>query len=109
MRSFTWMSSALAALLALSLPGQAQTLYGLDGAGSLAVEIAGPPGGACAYPNGPLVSAFPTFAPYACPTPMTGGPPPAILGDITVNRLTNTIWVTDGVLFTQYTDRKSVV
>jgi hypothetical protein len=98
-----WHASACAAVVLLALSTGAQTLYGVSGGASAVVEASGPPGGACAYPNGPFMSGFPTAVAFPCPTAFVGAPPPAILGDIAVDKAADTIWVTDGVLITEYT------
>lgn len=99
-------------LLALLLTGafaltanqlEAQSLYGFDGAGSLVVEATGPPGGPCGYPTGPMLSAYPTPLSWICPLPVTMGPPPAnIIGDLAVDKVNDTVWVTDGIILGEY-------
>jgi hypothetical protein len=83
---------------------EAQSLYGYEGAGSLVMEHTGPPGGACGYPFGPMFSVFPTMAPFGCPLPVPPGPPPMnIFGDIGVDKINDTVWVTDGVAIGEFT------
>ena len=95
--------AASASLLLLSTSASAQSVYGLDGAGSLVLEHTGPPDAVCGYPGGPVLSSFPTPVPFGCPTAATFGPPPgSILGDIATDRFGDTVWVTDGFLATEY-------
>jgi hypothetical protein len=99
--------SLAAAVLCTASALPAQTLYTLTPGGPLSstvVQLTGPPGGACAYPNGPILGAFPTFVPGPCPTPGAVPPPPAgLLGDIAHSQVTDTIWVTAGPFVTGYT------
>lgn len=83
----------------------AQTLYGYDGGAAAVVELSGPPVGPCGYPAGPIASIFPAIAPFPCVTagPVLPPPPAGLLGDIAVDKLTDTIYVTDGLVITQYT------
>ena len=88
-------------LLSLTAPLAAQTLLELDSPAATVSETTGPPA-ACGFPTGPGVAAFLYPAPFICPT---AGPIPFVLpfvGDVATNRLTNTIWVTDGVAYTEY-------
>lgn len=97
--------NTLSSLFALSLvvgatPAlRAQSLYGLDSRGGTApaevVELIGPSGGVCGYPN-PV--GLPTFAVIAttCPGPGLLAGWPGIDGDLAVNRVTDTIWVAGG-------------
>jgi hypothetical protein len=88
-------------LLSLTAPLAAQTLLELDSPAATVSETTGPPA-ACGFPTGPGVAAFVYPAPFICPT---AGPIPFVLpfiGDVATNRLTNTIWVTDGVMYTEY-------
>lgn len=99
-----WIVRAVLISALAGFRSEAQSLYGLDGAGSIIVEASGPPAGPCPAPNGPFMSAFPTFVPFACPTVFAAGPPPGvILGDVAVNVVTDTIWATDGFTTTEYT------
>ena len=92
----------LAILFALSLSrADAQSVYGLDGGAATVLEMTGPPA-ACGYPTGPLLSAFPILAGFGCPLPGPVPPPPGILGDLAVNKATDTIWVTDGLAIGEY-------
>lgn len=85
-----------AGLFALTEPLFAQTLYGLDTGGGVAlprvIEATGPAAGPCAYPNGPLgLPPFPTV-PGACPTPGPFPGFPTLQGDVAINKKTNTVW-----------------
>ncbi|MEW6071474.1 MAG: hypothetical protein AB1726_02620 [Planctomycetota bacterium] len=95
-------AGAIAGALALSVSlAGAQSQYGFA-AGGLVVEGAGPPAGACGYPNGPLLSAFPVVVPFGCPLPTPPAPPPMILGDIAVDKVADTAWATDGFICGEY-------
>jgi hypothetical protein len=77
---------------------EAQSLYSFDP--TLAVtEFTGPPAGACAYPNGPVISAFPAAA-AICPGP---APFAGIVGDVAVDVTTDIVYVTDGAIVSGYT------
>lgn len=98
--------SLAAAVLTFAAFVPAQTLYGISAAGPLTsaiTQMTGPPGGACAYPNGPLLGGFPTFVVFGCPTVGFVAPPPAILGDVAHNHLANVIWATNGPIVSSYT------
>lgn len=97
-------ASSVAAFVggALCLPLAAQSVYGFDGAGSIAVEHTGPGDPVCGYPVGPVLSAFPTPVGFPCPTALAVAPPPGILGDIAVDKVADTVWVTDGFVATEY-------
>ncbi|MBM3985909.1 MAG: hypothetical protein FJ296_09515 [Planctomycetes bacterium] len=74
-----------ALVLAIASPAPAQSLYSITGGlpgTSIVTEFTGPPGGACAYPNGPVLGAFPTFVPFPCPTVGATPPAPSLLGDV---------------------------
>ncbi len=101
-------AAALAALTTASV--EAQTLYTLDGGAGIVDEITGPPAGFCGYPTGPLVGGFPYALGFVCAagTPPTPAPifPPApfgIAGGMTTNPITDTVFVTDGFVITEYT------
>ena len=90
---------SLTALLLWSVSTvEAQSLYTYDVAAT-AIEHTGPPGGPCAYPNGPIVSGFPAIA-GPCVAPGPALPP---LGDVTVDVTTNLVYVSDGPLIGVYT------
>lgn len=87
--------------LCLSSALIAQTLLGVDTAGALSVgEMTGPPAGPCGYPNGPLLSVFPYPQPFVCPLP--GPALGAFAGDVGVDKLKDSVWVTDGSIVGNY-------
>jgi hypothetical protein len=87
--------------LPLSLPrAAAQTVLELDGSGAVVFETDGPPA-ACGYPTGPVVGSFSYVAPFTCPT-AAGVAGSRFLGDVGSHRFADTIWVTDGLTFTEY-------
>jgi hypothetical protein len=77
----------------------AQTLYGISGSGVIS-QMSGPPGGPCAYPNGPAAGGFGAAIPHPCAT--VGTFPVGPLGDIAIDRATDTAWATDGTIVTGY-------
>lgn len=90
----------LAALAALGLasPALAQRLVGYD-AGGLVHEFPSPPGGPCFAPTDPVIT-FPTGGTLGgCLLP--GAAPPGF-GDIGVDTLNDTYWVTDGAALGEY-------
>ena len=97
-----WMLAVSIAFALASHVG-AQSHYGYDGATSFVVEATGPPGPACGYPNGPILSAFPSPVSFVCPTPAAMGGPPNIFGDVAVDKTNDTVWVTDGAIIAEYT------
>lgn len=97
-RHATLLASALALL---PLASNAQTLLGHAGGAATVFETTGPPVGPCLYPTGPIVGVFPTLQAFPCPTP--GAPIAPLAGDVAVNRVTNTSWVTDGMFISGYT------
>lgn len=99
---------AAAALLAVPSAAFAQSLWGVDGPSTKASNTAGPPGCSACPIAGPLVVThdytLPNGGSCALPVPFPGpsfGPGPD-LGDITVNRVADTVWVTDGARITGY-------
>ncbi|MBM3977248.1 MAG: hypothetical protein FJ299_09695 [Planctomycetes bacterium] len=101
----------LGSSLVLSLAGlaSAQTLYSINGPAATVTEQTGPGLGPCGYPAGPGIGAFPTAVPYACPTVPAFPPPPALAGDVAVDRVGNLVWATNGFIFTAYTPGGAVV
>jgi hypothetical protein len=99
----------LASLPVLATIASAQTLYSINGPAATVTEQTGPGVGACGYPAGPGVSAFPTLVPYGCPTVGAFGPPPALMGDVGVGRGANVVWATSGMVITAYTPAGAVV
>ena len=98
--------AATAAVLASLIAGttSAQSLYGIDGPAATVIEFTGPPAGPCFYPAGPLISAWPTPLLGICPGTGPFPPPPgAIDGDIAVDRLTDTVYTSDGPTIASYT------
>lgn len=81
----------------------AQSLWGTDPGASGAMNFTAP----FACSAGPIAGGFPFFPAGVFPCPTVGpfgavvGPPG--VGDITVDRATNTIWVTDGITITNFT------
>jgi len=95
----------LTLVLALAAAGaSAQSLYGVDGAGTTAMELTGPSTLPCGYPNGPVLLTFPYIQPTPC-TPMQPYPtlPPSVLGDITTNRKSDHAFLSDGKNIGEYT------
>lgn len=87
---------------ALASAAAAQSLYGLVAETGTVAEFTGPPDGTCFYPDGPIVSTFPYVVPFVCPLPGPT-PPGGLLGDIAVDMVADTIWVTDGFTLGEYT------
>lgn len=92
------------ALLLLATASPAQTLYLVDGPVGNFDEITGPPDPLlCNYPNGPVVSSWPFLLPGPCPPPVPFPPPPgSVDGDVAVDTLTDTVYVTDGQMIGVY-------
>ena len=91
--------------LALGSAGaSAQSLYGVDGTGAMAMELTGPPAPPCSYPNGPVIFSWPYIQLIPCP-PMQPYPtlPPSVLGDVTTNRKSDTAFVSDGKNIGEFT------
>jgi len=86
------------ACLSSARPSHAQTLYTFDPTATVS-ELTGPPGLPCAYPNGPVVGAFPALA-GPCPAPVAFAPP---LGDVALDVVTNIVYLTNGPLIGAYT------
>lgn len=100
----------VATLLLLAPATSAQRLYGLDGPAATAIEFNSAPAGPCAAPI-PSLTTWLTMVPPPCPGPPLGpspGPGPGSFGDIAVDRLTDTIYVTDGFIIEQYADASPV-
>lgn len=93
----------VAVLLGLSTTfASAQTLMGYGGGGVF--EFTGPPAGPCAYPTGPVIGGFPVGVPFICPTagPVAAPAPAGILGGLANNSATDSTFVTDGFVITEY-------
>jgi len=106
--SLSWNSFSLLAVVlgAVLVPEQAgaQSLWGVDGPTATATQMTGPPAGPCAYPTGPVTGGFPYAVPFVCPTAAPFPPACAApAGDIAVDRVTDTVYVTDGFIITEYT------
>lgn len=94
---------ACAAAAASTDSTDAQTVYAYDGATAIVGERAGPPAGICAYPDGREIHNFSASGfPFGCPIADTALPP---LGGMAVNKATDTVWVTDGFVITEYPPR----
>ena len=91
-------------VLALGVGASAQSLYGVDGASTMGMELTGPPLLPCSYPNGPVIFSWPYIQPTPC-TPMQPYPtlPPSVLGDITTNRKSDHAFLSDGKNIGEYT------
>ncbi len=75
----------------------AQSFYGVDGLTGLVEQRVGPPWVPCGYPNGPTVDAFSFTDPGLCGSLLPFAPPPsALLGDLALDRVNDTVYVTDG-------------
>lgn len=99
------------AVALLCAPGaSAQSLWGVFGPGRIASDTAGPPGCDPCPIAGPLLDEFDfgVNPGTGCAVPGPFPPPTAAgsawsLGDITVDRVADTVWVTDGWVVTGYT------
>jgi len=104
-RSFLSISITLVALAAAA-PARAQTLYAVQGLNGLVKEMAGPPGGACGYPDGLVVSHFDYVQAGVCgglPSPVPFAPGGFLPhGDIAVDRQRDVLFVTDGAVIGEY-------
>lgn len=102
----------LSSLFAVALTGSvltaaahAQSPWGVHGPTSTAIDFSGPPA-ACGYPTGPVIGNFNYAVPFACPTAGAFPGPAATaigVGDITVDRTRDNVWITDGNIVTGYT------
>lgn len=93
-----------AALLTAALVPQApaQTLLGLDGSTLTAFEFSPAQGGVCPQPI-PLLAAC-SYVNPTCGVPSPGPVPPgSFLGDIADDPVTDTFFLTDGLIIEQYT------
>lgn len=109
--SLGWRALA-ATLLAPAAAGgaaTAQSLFALDGATSELVEFVGPPQGPFGHPSGPELARRPTSLAFPCATPSAFGPPPFVLGDVAVDKVADTVWVTDGLTVTELTPEGEVL
>ncbi|GEM_PF-1124323 len=107
--SFPALGSSVLCLISLSAlctPTTAQTLYGMDGTTGRVFEFNGAPGGPCTAPI-PKLTTWPYTVPTPCIVPapgLTAPPGPGSFGDIAVDRLTDTVYVTDGFIIEQYAE-----
>ncbi len=81
----------------------AQSVLSIAGGAATVFEHTGPPGGACAYPTGPLLFAFPFPGVLVCPLPGAFAFGPLSVGDVGANRALDTVWVTNGLVVAEYT------
>ncbi len=88
---------AAAALAAGAL--HAQSLYTIDQNGQLTQQN-GPGGGPCNYPLGPLLAQYSYVTGSFCVSPAETGPGPE--GGMTMDRLSDTLWITDGFIVSEY-------
>jgi hypothetical protein len=96
-------------LLAAADAARAQTLYSISGPAATVSEQTGPGAGPCGYPSVPFLGAFPTPAAWGCATVGAFAAPPALVGDVAVNRAGDVIWATSGAVITGYTPAGAVV
>lgn len=100
---------ALASIVSVAsaLPALGQSVWAVNGPAAGAVNLAGPPAGACGDPTGPVIGGFPYLAAFGCPTAGPFPPPiaagPATPGDIAVDRINDLVFITDGMVITGYT------
>ena len=100
------LASVAFAAAAFADESQAQTLYGIDGnppgPTPIVWEFTGPPDPMfCLYPNGPIVSSFPTVGGVICPG-LTPFPWP-FDGDVAVDPLADTVYAADPAVIAYYT------
>ena len=106
-RAFALATAAMLLCTLAASPADAQVLFGFDGGAGTVWEFPSVPGPPCVQPsNPPFAWPYAFFlAPCAVPpaTLLPTAPAPAgILGDVASNRLTDTIFVTDGVLISEH-------
>jgi len=110
-RQFISFAALSVLLLALAPVSIGQTLYGIDGPGGSVWEFeATAPGVPCAQPNPlgappwPYLFPPPATCPPGSPTPgpFPGPGPGGILGDIALNTVTDTVFVTDGFVISEH-------
>ncbi|MHC5210915.1 MAG: hypothetical protein ACYTG2_09380 [Planctomycetota bacterium] len=85
------------------VPAGAQTLYGVEGGTATLWELTSAPGGVCGAPN-PVFTPCGYSAPPPCPGPVVPAfaPPPSLLGDVAVDSVGDTVFLTDGIFIEQY-------
>lgn len=96
------------AALGVAANANAQSLWGVHGASGQVVQVAGPSLEGVPGPSGPVTAALPIDAPFLCPTP-TAWMPDVPVGDVAVDRATDTLWVTDGNTIGHYTKAGAVL
>lgn len=94
-------SLAISCVVLFASPTIGQSVWGVTGNVVLAQQITGPGSGACHYPNGPILNSFWFSVPFTCPT--AGGFGVVTGGDIAIDRLSDTVWVCDESIITNYT------
>jgi len=95
--------SAVALVLGVlsTSPALAQSVWGVNGNLSLAQQMTGPAAGPCLYPSGGILNSFNYVSAFGCPTANAYGGLAG--GDITIDRIADTVWVTDAMMITNYT------
>jgi hypothetical protein len=88
--------------LALTVPAQAQTLYGNDGSSQTLWEFTWLPGGACSAPNVKRIGCPYTQGMCGIVTGTVPAPPLGILGDVAVDSSTDSVFVTDGKIVERF-------
>jgi len=95
------------AAMALQTPARSQGIYGIDTANGIVVERAGSAG--LAGPIVPADSFFSYERKFTCPAgagfkelALKSRPGPHSVGDVAVDRATDTIWVTDGEVVMEF-------
>lgn len=105
MRPSTLIAASI--VLLISAPAHAQSIWGVNGSSLTASNTAGPPGCSPCPIAGPLLDSWNYAVPSGCSVPGAFAPPvfgiPAEPGDITVNRVADTVWITDGMVVAGYT------
>lgn len=92
-------SLASAVLLSSARLAPAQMLFGVEGATGSAHQFTFAPG-PCGYPS-PLVTNFPLTVPgHPCATPGPFGA--GIIGDVAFDKITETLYASDGIVLTAY-------
>lgn len=96
--------TTLCALLVAAPEGAAQTLYGVD-QGGLLWEFTNSPAGPCPAPTPVRTPCSHLVGPCAGVPVLTPAMPGTILGDVADNGLSDTIWITDGRVITEFAAR----
>ncbi len=110
-KSIRVLAFATLLVIAISPTVEAQTLFGFDGGTATAVQFDMIPGFACP-PTVPTLVPYPTAGIAVCAAAPVilppGGPAITPLGDIAVNRITDTTFVTDGVTIYEFVNGSAV-